>query len=209
MSKTSNDYDWMIKVIIIGDSAVGKTNMLLRTCDNKFVPNHLSTIGVDFKMKLIDIDNKKLKMQLWDTAGQERYKTINNIYYKGAMGIILTYAINDRNSFNNISNWLTQIRENSSDEVCLILAGNKSDLNDRQVEFTEGKSLADSLKVPFFECSAKDGKNIEELFLTIAKNIMAQINVGEGGKVKKDKFEFTNLDDKKDNQTTGSRCGSC
>lgn len=91
-----------MKLIIIGDSSVGKTNILLRFCDNEFKPSHVATIGVDFKIKTIQVDDKRIKLQIWDTAGQERFKNINQTYYKGAIGIILTYSITDLNSFNNV-----------------------------------------------------------------------------------------------------------
>jgi len=103
MAKRNEGYDWLAKLLIIGDSGVGKTNILLRFCENNFLTSHLTTIGnarlsagIDFKIKTIEVDGKKIRMQIWDTAGQERFKTITQTYYKGAMGIIMTYAVNDR-----------------------------------------------------------------------------------------------------------------
>jgi len=138
----NNSYDFIAKLLIIGDSGVGKTCLLLRFCENNFMMTHLTTIGIDFKIKTIDVDGKKIKMQIWDTAGQERFKTITQTYYKGAMGIILTYACNDRESFNSIANWMQQIKTHANEDVCKILVGNKADLPDRQVTFEEGKKVS-------------------------------------------------------------------
>lgn len=114
-------------------------------------------------------------MQIWDTAGQERFRTITQTYYKGAMGIIMTYSINDRNSFNNINNWMKQINEHALDHVCLLLVGNKKDVKDRVIDESEGKALADSYNIPFMETSAKEGINIQECFMTIGKDIADKI----------------------------------
>ncbi|KAM3142557.1 hypothetical protein pb186bvf_005459 [Paramecium bursaria] len=163
--------DWTIKLLVIGDSGVGKTNIILRYCENNFHPSHLSTIGIDFKLKTIDVDGTRIKMNIWDTAGQERFKTITQTYYKGAQGIILVYAINDRDSFNNISNWIKQIKNHACENVQMIIIGNKCDLDGRQVTTEEGLTLAKEYKVEFFEASAKDGLNINQSFQTIAKKV--------------------------------------
>jgi Ras-related protein Rab-8A len=130
---------------------------------------------VDFKIKTIEIENKKIKMQIWDTAGQERFRTITQTYYKGAMGIIMTYAINDRNSFNNINNWMKQIKDHASDHVCLLLIGNKCDSKDRVVDESEGKKLADDYNIPFLETSAKENINVQECFQTIGRDVAEKI----------------------------------
>lgn len=171
MSKGANAYDLLAKVLIIGDSGVGKTCLLLRFSDNDFTTSHLATIGIDFKMKTIDVDGKRVKMQIWDTAGQDRFKTITQTYYKGAMGIMLAYAVNDRESFQNIENWMKQIREHASEDVCKILVGNKADMADRCVDFEEGKRLADSYGIKFYETSAKDARNVNDAFHSIAGEI--------------------------------------
>ncbi|EGR34812.1 Rab8-family small gtpase, putative [Ichthyophthirius multifiliis] len=174
------EYDWLVKLLIIGDSGVGKTNILLRFCDDKFSQTHLTTIGIDFKMKKIEIDNKKIKLQVWDTAGQERFRTITQNYYKGAMGIIMTYAINDKESFNNVELWMKQIREQADSNVQKILVGNKSDMeSERQVTLQEGKALADSFGIKFFETSAKTNENVHDAFISICRDIKEKMMQNE------------------------------
>ena len=116
-------------------------------------------------------------MQIWDTAGQDRFRTITQTYYKGAMGVILAYSVNDRASFANITNWMKQIKEHALEHVCMLLVGNKRDVNEkeRKVEESEGKQLADSFNIPFMEASAKEGYNIQECFQTIAKDVSDKI----------------------------------
>ena len=137
-------------------------------------------LGVDFKIKTIEIEGKKIKMQVWDTAGQERFRTITQTYYKGAMGIIMAYGINDRNSFNNINNWMKQIKEHAGEHVCLLLIGNKCDMKDRVVEESEGRNLANEYSIPFLETSAKEGINIQECFQTIGKDVADKILANNG-----------------------------
>jgi small GTP-binding protein len=175
MAKSGNAYDLLAKVLVIGDSGVGKTCLLLRFCDNSFTTSHLATIGIDFKMKTIEVDGKRVKVQIWDTAGQDRFKTITQTYYRGAMGIVLGYAVNDRESFQNIENWMKQIKDHASEDVCKVLVGNKSDMPDRCVEYEEGKRLADSYGIKFFETSAKEDRNVKDAFFAIAKEIKEKI----------------------------------
>lgn len=160
MQKNQN-YDYLIKLLVIGNSGVGKTNMLLKFCENNFMTSHLTTIGIDFKIKTITMGKEKIRLQIWDTAGQQKFKTITQTYYRGAMGIVLTYAINDRESFQDIENWVKQIKMHASDNVTKVLVGNKSDMDDRKVSYSEGEALAKELGVRFFETSAKSGVNIE------------------------------------------------
>jgi small GTP-binding protein len=125
--------------------------ILMRFCDSEFKENYVATIGVDFKVKTIQIENKRIKLQIWDTAGQERFKNITQTYYKGAVGIILAYSVTDETSFDNIEKWMHQISENTSPDVKKILVGNKSDLKqDRKVSYEAGVKLADSYSIPFF-----------------------------------------------------------
>ena len=125
----------MAKVIIIGDSGIGKTVLITRFCESTFKESYVATIGVDFKIKTMNVGNRRYKLQIWDTAGQERFKNITQTYYKGAAGIILTYSIVDRNSFDNVDRWIHQIECNAPADVSKVLLGTKSDLNyERQVQ---------------------------------------------------------------------------
>ena len=169
----SKKYDYLFKLLIIGESGVGKTCILLRFTDDSFTANHLTTIGIDFKIKIIELEGKVIKLQIWDTAGQERFRTITKTYYKGAHGIILTYDVSDQNSFKNIRNWIKQIEANAQTNVCKVLVGNKCDRPDRAVSEEEGKNLANDYKMNFFETSAKANKNISEVFNYLTSQILA------------------------------------
>ncbi|CAD8169418.1 unnamed protein product [Paramecium octaurelia] len=179
----------IIKLLIIGDSAVGKTNILKRFCENQYTPSFVSTIGIDFKFRDLEVEGKLMRLQIWDTAGQERFRTITSTYYKGAMGIILVYAVNNLESFQNIQNWMNQIRQNASESVIILLVANKSDLNDRAVQYEQGKNLADSYGIKFFETSAKEGINIIDSFQCISKQIKDVMSLEE--KVQNIKLEST------------------
>mmetsp|Transcript_21904 Transcript_21904/g.59977 ORF Transcript_21904/g.59977 Transcript_21904/m.59977 type:complete len:144 (+) Transcript_21904:54-485(+) len=132
------NYDHLIKLLLIGDSGVGKSCLLLRFSDDAFTTSFITTIGIDFKIRTIDMEGQKLKLQIWDTAGQERFKTITTAYYRGAMGILLVYDVTDEQSFNNIRNWMRQIQQHASDNVNKILIGNKCDMLDKKVELVFG-----------------------------------------------------------------------
>ena len=177
---SSHKYDFLFKLLIIGESGVGKTCLLLRFTDDSFTQNHLTTIGIDFKIKIINIEDKLIKLQIWDTAGQERFRTITKTYYKGAHGIILTYDVTDQNSFKNIRNWIKQIEANAQTSVKKVLVGNKCDKPDRVVTEEEGKKLADDYSMSFFETSAKTNQNVGEVFTYLTKEILKS-NVGKEG----------------------------
>lgn len=167
----------MIKLLLIGDSGVGKSCLLLRFSEDSFTSSFITTIGIDFKIKKIFLDNKWVKLQIWDTAGQERFRTITSAYYRGAMGILLVYDVTDEASFNNIRNWMRNIEQHASDNVNKILVGNKSDMAEekRAVPYSKGQALADEYKIQFFETSAKDNSNVEEVFTAIAKDVMQRL----------------------------------
>ena len=164
------NYNYLFKYIIIGDSAVGKSNILLRYVQDKFNEEFQSTIGVEFGTKNIEINNKICRVQIWDTAGQDRFRSITRNYYKGAHGIIVIYDVTNRKTFENVKNWIKQIKEEVSTKVSINLVGNKiDDTENRKVTEEEGKNLAESFGVSFFEASAKDGLGVNECFLDLVK----------------------------------------
>eukprot|EP00826_Nyctotherus_ovalis_P039107 TRINITY_DN372_c0_g1_i5.p2 TRINITY_DN372_c0_g1~~TRINITY_DN372_c0_g1_i5.p2 ORF type:complete len:189 (-),score=50.91 TRINITY_DN372_c0_g1_i5:22-588(-) len=157
-------YDYLMKFIIIGDSGVGKTCFLMRFADDSFTTSHISTIGIDFKIKPVTIDGKSIKLQIWDTAGQDRFRTITQTYYKGAMGVILAYDCTDENSFNNVRNWIKQLEAHATPGVCKVLVGNKSDSPNKKIDASKGEALAKEYGMKFFDASAKNNLNVKETF---------------------------------------------
>ena len=145
----------------------------------------MNSIGVDFKLKNIEIEGKRIKLQVWDTAGQERFRTITTSYYKGAQGIVIVYDVTDNNSFDHIKNWMDDINKHAKSDVLKILVGNKCDLVNKRVISTErGQELAEHYGIPFLETSAKDNSNIEQLFIDTARAFVNKQN-NIGSKVKK------------------------
>jgi len=170
------EYDYLFKLLLIGDSGVGKSCLLLRFADDTYTESYISTIGVDFKIRTIELDGKTIKLQIWDTAGQERFRTITSSYYRGAHGIIVVYDVTDNESFNNVKQWLHEIDRYACENVNKLLVGNKSDLTAKRVVSTEqGKEFADSLGIEFLETSAKTSTNVEQAFLTMASQIKARM----------------------------------
>ena len=177
MSENAN-VDFAFKVLLLGDSSVGKTCFLKRYTDDTFQDAYLSTIGFDFKFKSITLNNgKEVRVQLWDTAGQERFRTIAKSYYKGAHGIILMYDVTNRKTYDNIKKWLNQIRDETGNRISIILVANKIDCEElRQVTKEEGESLAKSCNLSIFEASAKDSINVKESFQFLAEKINENIS---------------------------------
>ncbi|CAF98321.1 unnamed protein product, partial [Tetraodon nigroviridis] len=174
MAKT---YDYLFKLLLIGDSGVGKTCLLFRFSEDSFNTTFISTIGIDFKIRTIELDGKRVKLQIWDTAGQERFRTITTAYYRGAMGIMLVYDISNEKSFENIKNWIRNIEEHASSDVEKMILGNKCDMTDRrQVSKDRGEKLAIDYGVKFLETSAKSSLNVEEAFYTMARDILHNLS---------------------------------
>lgn len=168
----ARDYDHLFKLLIIGDSGVGKSSLLLRFADNTFSGNYITTIGVDFKIRTILIDGERVKLQIWDTAGQERFRTITSTYYRGTHGVIVVYDATSGESFANVKRWLHEIDQNC-DVVNRILVGNKDDMPERKVVLTEdAQRFAAQMGIQLFETSAKDNKNVEEMFNSITRQVL-------------------------------------
>ncbi|CAO2823211.1 unnamed protein product [Amaranthus hypochondriacus] len=172
----AQEYDYLFKLLLIGDSGVGKSCLLLRFADDSYVESYISTIGVDFKIRTVEQDGKSIKLQIWDTAGQERFRTITSSYYRGAHGIIIVYDVTDQQSFENVKQWLNEIDRYASDNVVKILVGNKCDLtSNKVVSYETAKAFADEIGIPFLETSAKNSTNVEEAFMTMAAEIKKRV----------------------------------
>jgi len=172
-------YAYLFKYIIIGDTGVGKSCLLLQFTDKRFQPVHDLTIGVEFGARMINIDNKQIKLQIWDTAGQESFRSITRSYYRGAAGALLVYDITRRETFNHLTRWLEEARQNANQSMVIMLIGNKSDLDHRrQVSKEEGEAFAKEHNLIFLETSAKTAANVEEAFINTAQKIYENIQSG-------------------------------
>jgi len=171
MTQGSN-YDYLFKVVLIGDSPVGKSNLVSQFSRNKFDPESRSTIGIEFATRSIDIDEKIVKAQIWDTAGQEYYRAVTTAYYRGATGALLVYDITKYSTYINITRWLKQIREYTEPNIVIMLVGNKSDLSHlRAVSTEEAESFSSENGLTFIETSALDASNVESAFQAILTDI--------------------------------------
>lgn len=172
-----HDYHYLFKQLLIGDSGVGKSCLLLQFADQTYNDNYISTIGVDFKIKTINLEGKRVKLQIWDTAGQERFRTITSSYYRGAHGIIVVFDVTEIETFNNVKTWLKEIQQYANEDVSILLVGNKCDLVDRRVvEESVAMEFAQKENIHYIETSAKNATNVEEAFVRIAKQIKQQID---------------------------------
>ena len=197
MNTDSTQYDHLVKILLIGESGVGKTCILQKFCKGDFLVNHLTTIAIDFKMKMIDVDGNKLKMQIWDTAGQERFDTLTSSFFKSAQGIMICYSITDEQSFQSVNKWTKQIQNLAPKDVKVVMLGNKLDLDhDRTVSTESGEELARSQGIEFFEVSAFNGKNIDTAFHKLAKMILETMHESSSN-------ENTNLNFQSDNSSKG------
>ena len=168
--------DYKLKVVVVGDSGVGKTNLIKRFITNTFSENSKATVGVEFISKSYRINKQVFKIEIWDTAGQERYKSITAAYYKGAKGALIVYDTTQKSSYENIDKWMVEIKDKASKDMKLMIVGNKTDLKDaRQVETNEALQKAKDLEAPLMEASAKDGNNVKEAFYDLLKEMYREI----------------------------------
>jgi Ras-related protein Rab-1A len=182
-AKPKEDYE-LYKILIIGDSGVGKSSLMLRYVDETFSDSYVCTIGVDFKIKTLLVGETLVKLQIWDTAGQDRFKAITASYYRGSHGIILVYDVTNPITFTHVETWLEEVNSTTGGKVTKLLVGNKCDLDQqRAVDYNTAKAWADNLKIPFIEASAKSAENVEKAFLTMATDIQNRLRVSktEGG----------------------------
>ena len=204
------EYEMMVKVILIGDSGVGKTNIMSKFLKNQFMEESKATIGVEFGSKLFNHEGHKIKAQIWDTAGQEKYKAITGAYYKGSKGALVVYDITQKKTFENIEKWVNDLKVAGDPKITIILIGNKSDLEDkRQVLKDQGEEKARSFGCAFLETSAYSGDNIEKAFNLMIKEIYEKFSsdsTGEGELDQGSKGEDLKLDKTDDKNIKKKSC---
>ena len=202
----SQEYDFLMKLILVGDSGVGKTNILSKYLKNNFDPDSKATVGVEFGTKNIEIDDKRIKVQIWDTAGQERYKSITSTYYKGAKGAFIVYDITRKSTFDNIDKWIGDLKNNGDENMIVYLVGNKSDLNDmREVRKDEAMTKSEKFNIAFSETSALYGDNIHKIFQDLMEKVY--INFYRNVNTNKEKEINKGVDlngESKENNNTGN-----
>lgn len=173
----AGDPDFLLKIVLIGDSGVGKTNLLSRFARDQFNPDSKSTIGVEFATKTIEVEGKTVKAQIWDTAGQERYRAITSAYYRGAIGALLLYDITASLTFTSLSRWLQELRENADSNIVVMLVGNKCDLQElRAVSVEEGMGFSKNENLLFLETSAREATNVQESFTQLITEIVHRLS---------------------------------
>ncbi|KHN78062.1 Ras-related protein Rab-11A [Toxocara canis] len=184
MGSFDDRYAYLFKVVLIGDSGVGKSNLLSRFTRNEFSLESKSTIGVEFATRTIQVDGKKVKAQIWDTAGQERYRAVTSAYYRGAVGALLVYDIAKHITYENIEKWLKELRDHAEQNIVVMLVGNKTDLRHlRAVPTEEARAYAESNHLSFIETSALECTNVDAAFTTILTEIYKSVSVKQIGKV--------------------------
>lgn len=200
-------YDYKLKITVLGESKVGKTSLICRYTKDEFALSYLSTVGVDYQLKTIKVDDKAVKLQIWDTAGQERFRTITKNFFTSTNGFVVCYDITSKESFNCVTMWLNEIKKNASEDKQVVLIGTKVDLDDeRQVTKEQGQNLANNNKIPFFETSAKDGINLNETFETLSKKIIDVLKTKQPSEDRESRTSFTLKVDKKKDQETKKKC---
>eukprot|EP00002_Diphylleia_rotans_P004524 TRINITY_DN13365_c0_g1_i1.p1 TRINITY_DN13365_c0_g1~~TRINITY_DN13365_c0_g1_i1.p1 ORF type:complete len:212 (-),score=44.46 TRINITY_DN13365_c0_g1_i1:341-976(-) len=167
-------YDVLLKLLLLGNSGVGKSSIMSRFTTNSFSEHHIATLGIDFQFRTENIAGKQVKMQIWDTAGQERFNSITQSYYRGVSGFLLVYDVTDRSSFDATRRWMADINQQVTGKARVILVGNKTDIPHRVVSSAEGQALAREFGIPYCECSAKSGENIFSTFVQLAEMAVSE-----------------------------------
>ena len=199
---------YIIKILTLGDTQVGKSSIVLRYTEDKFDDNQLSTIGIDYKTKYMKMDDSSVKVLIWDTAGQEKFQNIAKQYYKGANGVLLIYDICSRKTFERIEFWLKELKENNRiDELFICLVGNKNDMEDkREISIEEGKKYANDNNIPFLEVSAKSGKGIIDLFKKVIKGALDKVYIKNEKEEGEEKVRLSSFLEKVDVKEKQRRC---
>jgi Ras-related protein Rab-35 len=175
LANPNKDYDLLHKIVLIGDSGVGKTSLLQRFAEQHFSGTHITTIGVDFKLRTIQVGNVRVKLQVWDTAGQEKFRVITKTYYRNAAGILIAYDVTNGESFVNTKRWIEEVKNNCGDDgVPIVLVGNKCDDPNKVVSFNDQQEYAKLINLKFFETSAKENINVDEVFTELTRLILAR-----------------------------------
>ena len=215
MEEEENSYELLYKIVIIGDTCVGKTNILTRYLTNQFSSNSKSTVGVELGIKFLKIKNTNTKIQIWDTAGQERYQAITSAYFRGSDGCFIVYDITNERSFNNIEKWYEKVHENNDKDIPIIIVGNKCDLEDeRKVPTDKGREKAQNLDCAFYEISALKAINIEPIFEELVNTIYDKT----GGNKNDEEIKIEIINEKKgvnlksenkDKEENNNKAGCC
>ena len=185
------NYDLTLKLLVVGDSSVGKTNFVMRLINNEFSKNYMTTSGIDLKTTDIEIKNKKIHIQLWDTAGQEKYKAITKNLFLKVMGALIIYDITNEASYNNLKAWVKLIKEECGKHMQLIILGNKSDLNDqRKISKDEAINYAKEQKIEYIETSSKTGENVKKAVTMICENILENKELNDSSSFVLDNSSF-------------------
>lgn len=205
MRNKGRDYDYLFKLLLIGDSGVGKTSMLVRFADDTYSDTYVSTIGVDFKIKTVDFGDNIIKLQIWDTAGQDRFRSITSSYYRGAHGIIIAFDLTEYETFDNVKMWLKEVEKYAdTNNLNLLLVGCKSDLeDDRKITYEYAKDYADSLHMPYIEVSSKYSYNINNVFDIMSRDILTRVITNEQNKIKSENIKLV------ENTVPVKRNGTC
>ena len=200
----TEEFDLIFKIVIIGDSGVGKTNLIGRYLKNEYKEDSKATVGVEFGEKKYEINGLKIKAQIWDTAGQERYRAITSMYYKGAKGGLIVFDLSSKSTFQNVEKWFNEIKKTADPTINLILIGNKSDLKDkRQISTEEGENKAKEMNVPYLETSALNADNADKAFDLLIQEITKKMKkeIEEEEYAENDIHDDNKIQDVKENKT--------